>query len=106
MRKRYCRPVTGHECEGNFPIGQDVGHGIGFLPAQVHVEDAGLQIIAFGGKHGVAEAAVGAVDLVSESGQHVRQHHRYQRLVFHKKDALVIRIRRNELCLLAIDLPP
>src|ERR1041385_1684008 len=58
--------VAGHEREWDFPIGENIRNRVGFFASQIHVEDAGLQIIALRRQDGVAEAAVGAVDLVSE----------------------------------------
>ena len=97
-------PVTCDECKWNFPIGEYVGDGIGFFAAQIHVENARLQIVAFGGEDRVAEPAVGTIDLVTEGRQHVGQHHRNQWLVFDKQDALVARIERRWLGRRAIEL--
>ena len=96
--------VAGDEGEGNFPVRQYVSYRVSFLATQIHVEDSCVQIIAFGRKHRVAESTVGAVDFMSEGGQHVRQHHRYQWLVFDEENALVIGIRCNGLRRNAVNL--
>src|SRR4029077_14274608 len=46
-----------------------------------------------GSQYGVAEAAVGAIDLVSEGREHVCEHHRYERLVLDKQYAFVVDIK-------------
>ena len=45
---------------------------------------------------GIAEAAVGAIDLVSEGGEHIREHHRDERLVFDKQNAFTVGIQTSD----------
>ena len=85
-------PVTCHECERYFSVGEDVRNRISLFAPQIHVENAGLQVVALRRKHGIAEPVVGTVDFVPEGGEHIGEHHRDQRLVFDEQDKFFIRI--------------
>ena len=75
FRNNGVRPVTCDEGEWYFSVGEDIGDGVGLFAAEVHVENARLKVVAFGGEDGVVEPVIGAVNLVTEGGQHVCQHH-------------------------------
>src|SRR5262245_15736387 len=92
---RKCRnntvgPVPGDKCKWDVSGGENVGDSVGFLAAQVHIQYARLQIVGFGGEYCVTEAAIRPVDLVTESRQHICQHHRHEWLVFDEKYPFLI----------------
>src|SRR5215813_386678 len=66
VRKRRndtVRPVAGDEGKRDFSVGENIGDGIGFFAAQIHVENTRLQVSGLRREYGVAEAAVGTIDL-------------------------------------------
>src|SRR5262249_10605619 len=88
-RNNSARPVAGDEGKRDFSIVENIGDGIGFFAPKIHVENTRLQVSGLRRDYGVAEPAVGTIDLVPEGGKHVREHHLHERLVFAEKNSLL-----------------
>ena len=78
--------VSGHEDEGDFAFGEDVGDRKNLRPVEIDVEHGGVAIAVLGPGQGVLEATGLAGHAMAEVGEHFLQKHADKKLVLDDKN--------------------